>query len=72
MENSSDRECYSLAAGLGLGLVVLGRGNDPTGLADLDIADTLQYYMVGGHKRPLTGMKITPLSIDHLLLTAVI
>uniref|UniRef100_A0A023F131 Putative anaphase-promoting complex apc subunit 1 meiotic check point regulator/tsg24 n=2 Tax=Triatoma infestans TaxID=30076 RepID=A0A023F131_TRIIF len=55
MENSSDRECYSLAAGLGLGLVVLGRGNDPTGLADLDIADTLQYYMVGGHKRPLTG-----------------
>ncbi|KAK9511917.1 hypothetical protein O3M35_000478 [Rhynocoris fuscipes] len=55
MENSSDRECYSLAAGLGLGLVVLGRGNDSAGLADLDIADTLQYYMVGGHKRPLTG-----------------
>ncbi|XP_014288938.1 anaphase-promoting complex subunit 1 [Halyomorpha halys] len=52
MENSSDRECYSLAAGLGLGLVVLGRGGN---LTDPSIADTLQYYMVGGTKRPLTG-----------------
>ncbi|XP_024080333.1 anaphase-promoting complex subunit 1 isoform X2 [Cimex lectularius] len=55
MENSCDRECYSLAAGLGLGLVVLGKGADPTTLADLDLADTLQYYMIGGHRRPLTG-----------------
>lgn len=55
MENSCDREGYSLAAGLGLGLVMLAKGSDPTGLADHDIADTLQYYMVGGHRRPLTG-----------------
>lgn len=55
MENSSDRECYSLAAGLGLGLVVLGKGSGPSGLGDPSIADTLQYYMVGGTKRPLTG-----------------
>uniref|UniRef100_A0A0A9VWC5 Anaphase-promoting complex subunit 1 n=2 Tax=Lygus hesperus TaxID=30085 RepID=A0A0A9VWC5_LYGHE len=55
MENSCDREGYSLAAGLGLGLVMLAKGSDPTGLADHDIADTLQYYMVGGHRRPLAG-----------------
>ncbi|KAL1131298.1 hypothetical protein AAG570_010916 [Ranatra chinensis] len=55
MDNSSDRECYALAAGLGLGLVVLGKGANPSGLDDLAIADTLHYYMVGGHKRPLTG-----------------
>ena len=53
MENSSDRECYSLAAGLALGLVVLGKGSS---LIDPSIADTLQYYMVGGTKRPLTGL----------------
>jgi anaphase-promoting complex subunit 1 len=55
MDNSSDRECYALGAGLGLGLVILGRGADPSGLDDLAIADTLHYYMVGGHKRQLTG-----------------
>ncbi|XP_075233032.1 anaphase promoting complex subunit 1 isoform X2 [Lycorma delicatula] len=55
MENSVDRESYALAAGLGLGLVVLGTGSGSTGLTDLGIPDTLYYYMVGGHKRPLTG-----------------
>uniref|UniRef100_A0A1B6C0L0 Uncharacterized protein n=2 Tax=Clastoptera arizonana TaxID=38151 RepID=A0A1B6C0L0_9HEMI len=55
MENSVDRESYALAAGLGLGLVVLGRGSDMSGLMDLGIADILHFYMVGGHKRPLTG-----------------
>ncbi|XP_057330298.1 anaphase-promoting complex subunit 1 [Microplitis mediator] len=52
MKNCVDRESYSLAAGLALGLVVLGRG----GGADLSsIPDTLHYYMVGGNVRPFTG-----------------
>jgi len=55
MDNSIDRESYSLGASLGLGLVVLGKGSDVVGLSDLSIADTLHYYMVGGHKKPLTG-----------------
>nr|CAD7198790.1 unnamed protein product [Timema douglasi] len=55
MENSVDRESYSLAAGLALGLVVLGKGSQLCGLGDLAIPDTLHYYMVGGHRRPLTG-----------------
>ncbi|XP_050429945.1 anaphase-promoting complex subunit 1 [Adelges cooleyi] len=55
MDNSIDRESYSLAASLGLGLVVLGKGSDVVGLSDLSIADMLHYYMVGGHKKPLTG-----------------
>ncbi|RZF37721.1 hypothetical protein LSTR_LSTR003132 [Laodelphax striatellus] len=55
MENSVDRESYSLSAGLALGLVVLGTGSSATGLADLGIADTLHHYMVGGNKRPGSG-----------------
>lgn len=55
MENSDDRESYSLAAGLALGLVVLGQGLKLNGLNDLAIPDTLHHYMVGGHRRPLTG-----------------
>jgi len=55
MDNSVDRESYSLAASLGLGLVVLGKGSDVVGLSDLSIADMLHYYMIGGHKKPLTG-----------------
>ncbi|XP_056632382.1 anaphase-promoting complex subunit 1 isoform X1 [Diorhabda sublineata] len=55
MENSVDRESYSLAAGLALGLVTLKNGERPSGLSDLNVPDTLHYYMVGGNKRPLTG-----------------
>ncbi|XP_034233098.1 anaphase-promoting complex subunit 1 [Thrips palmi] len=55
MENSVDRESYSVAAGLALGHVVLGQGSELCGLADLAIPDTLHYYMVGGHRRPVTG-----------------
>lgn len=53
MKNCVDRESYSLAAGLALGLVILGAG----GGADLpaSIPDTLHYYMVGGHIRPFSG-----------------
>ncbi|XP_049852727.1 anaphase-promoting complex subunit 1 isoform X1 [Schistocerca gregaria] len=55
MENSDDRESYSLAAGLALGLVVLCQGQELDGLNDLAIPDRLHHYMVGGHRRPLTG-----------------
>ncbi|KAG5893112.1 hypothetical protein JTB14_019316 [Gonioctena quinquepunctata] len=55
MENSVDRESYSLAAGLSLGLVTLKHGGHPAGLSDLNVPDTLHYYMVGGNKRSLTG-----------------
>lgn len=52
MKNCIDRESYSLAAGLALGLVVLGCGSG----SDLaNIPDTLHYYMVGGYVRPFTG-----------------
>ncbi|XP_055370778.1 anaphase-promoting complex subunit 1 isoform X2 [Condylostylus longicornis] len=55
MENSVERESYALTAGLALGLVTLGQGESPAGLRDLQLPDTLHYYMVGGTKRPLTG-----------------
>ncbi|XP_004520043.1 anaphase-promoting complex subunit 1 [Ceratitis capitata] len=55
MENSVERESYALTAGLALGLVTLGLGESPAGLLDLQIPDTLHYYMVGGNKRQLTG-----------------
>ncbi|CAL1682145.1 unnamed protein product [Lasius platythorax] len=53
MKNCVNRESYSLAAGLALGLVILGSG----GGADVpaSIPDTLHYYMVGGHTRPFSG-----------------
>jgi len=43
-----DREGYSLAAGLALGLVCLGQGNSAAGLADLHIENTLRKYLAGG------------------------
>lgn len=55
MENSVDRESYSLAAGIALGLVTLKQGGKPAGVLDLNVPDMLHYYMVGGHKRPLMG-----------------
>ncbi|KAK7071553.1 Anaphase-promoting complex subunit 1, partial [Halocaridina rubra] len=57
MENSSDRESYSLAAGLALGLVMFGRGGEAAGFTDLNIAGELYHYIEGGHKRPLFGNK---------------
>lgn len=53
MKNCVDRESYSLAAGMALGLVVLGHGEGSGDLAD--IPDTLHYYMIGGNVRPFTG-----------------
>lgn len=55
MENSFERESYALTSGLALGLVTLGQGESPAGLRDLQLPDTLHYFMVGGNKRPLTG-----------------
>lgn len=57
MENSNDRESYSLAAGLALGLVLFGRGGEAAGFTDLNIAGELYHYIEGGHKRPLFGSK---------------
>lgn len=55
MENSLERESYALTTGLALGLVTLGLGESAPGLRDLELTDTLHYYMTGGNKRPLTG-----------------
>jgi len=53
MKNCVDRESYSLAAGLALGLVILGSGSGTD--VPASIPDTLHYYMVGGHVRPFSG-----------------
>lgn len=55
MENCTDRESYSLTAGLALGMVTLGLGATPTALQDLELADTLHHYIMGGAKRPIRG-----------------
>lgn len=55
MENYVERESYSLSAGLALGMVCLETGNKDVGLDDLNLPDTLHYYMVGGTKRGLIG-----------------
>lgn len=67
MENCIDRESYTLAAGLSLGLVLLGKGSDLSGLTDLEIADTLHYYMIGGHKRPLSGLFLLIVNCFYLI-----
>lgn len=53
MENSLERESYALAAGLALGLVMLGRGNEMQD--DLRIPEQLFHYMNGGYRRPMEG-----------------
>lgn len=55
LDNCTDRESYSLAAGLALGLVMFGKGNEVIGTSDLGMADSLCHFMTGGHKRPLIG-----------------
>ena len=42
---TQDREGYALAAGLALGLVTLGRGQNAPGLSDILIADRLRWDM---------------------------
>ena len=50
LENCTDRESYSLAAGLALGMITLGQGNQLTegALTDLDLPDLLYHHMAGG------------------------
>lgn len=55
MENSNDRESYSLAAGLALGLVMLRRGGEAAGFSGPNIAGELCHHTEGGHKKPLSG-----------------
>uniref|UniRef100_H3ATJ7 Anaphase-promoting complex subunit 1 n=1 Tax=Latimeria chalumnae TaxID=7897 RepID=H3ATJ7_LATCH len=55
MEYCTDRESYSLAAGLALGMVCLGLGCNLVGMSDLNVPDQLYQYMVGGHRRFQTG-----------------
>ncbi|KAG8191889.1 hypothetical protein JTE90_019823 [Oedothorax gibbosus] len=56
MEHSIDRESYSLAAGLALGLITFGKGKEMSGVANSPMADWLYHYMVGGAKKPLNGI----------------
>ncbi|MBN3295003.1 APC1 protein, partial [Amia calva] len=56
MEYCTDRESYSLAAGLALGMVCLGHGSNLTGMSDLNVPEQLYQYMVGGHRRSHTGI----------------
>jgi anaphase-promoting complex subunit 1 len=42
------RESYSLTAGFTLGFIMLGRGDDSTGLSDLSILDKLRQFITGG------------------------
>uniref|UniRef100_A0AAG5DRA5 Anaphase-promoting complex subunit 1 n=1 Tax=Anopheles atroparvus TaxID=41427 RepID=A0AAG5DRA5_ANOAO len=55
MENAVERESYALAAGLALGMVTLGRGDQLTGLRDLAIPGELYHYMTGGPRRLPVG-----------------
>uniref|UniRef100_A0A4W4HBL4 Anaphase-promoting complex subunit 1 n=1 Tax=Electrophorus electricus TaxID=8005 RepID=A0A4W4HBL4_ELEEL len=56
MEYCTDRESYSLAAGLALGMVCLGHGSNLIGMTDLNVPEQLYQYMVGGHRRSHAGM----------------
>ncbi|KAG9332862.1 hypothetical protein JZ751_014466 [Albula glossodonta] len=56
MEYCTDRESYSLAAGLALGMVCLGHGSNLIGMTDLNVPEQLYQYMVGGHRRAHAGI----------------
>ncbi|KAI2658109.1 Anaphase-promoting complex subunit 1 [Labeo rohita] len=56
MEYCTDRESYSLAAGLALGMVCLGHGSNLIGMTDLNVPEQLYQYMVGGHRRTHAGV----------------
>nr|XP_061821876.1 anaphase-promoting complex subunit 1 [Nerophis lumbriciformis] len=55
MEYCTDRESYSLAAGLALGMVCLGQGSNLIGMSDLNVPEQMYQYMVGGHRRAQVG-----------------
>lgn len=51
MDHCIDRESYALAAGLALGLIMLGKGGSQFHHSNLRMADQLHHYMVGGRVR---------------------
>merc|ERR1719392_491453 len=50
IENCVDRESYSLTAGLSLGMITMGKGEELVagGLADLSLPSILHNHMAGG------------------------
>ena len=54
-EMTVDREAYSLCAGFSLGMVTLGKGEQLTDLADLNISNRLYWYMTGKHRKHNTS-----------------
>ena len=54
LEYAVDRESYSLAADLSLGMITLGYGNDLFGMSDLELIDQLYHYINGGIKKVRT------------------
>jgi hypothetical protein len=62
-----DREGYSLAAGLALGLVTLGRGSDAVGLQDLQVRITSNSLHSCPHPPPTSTSPHIPLQIENRL-----
>lgn len=57
MDHCVDRESYALAAGLALGLIMLGKGGSQSHHSNLRMADQLHHYMVGGRVRPVGNQR---------------
>ena len=55
MEHSSDRDSYSLTAGLALGMIALKQGSQQNGSDELKLYDNLYFYIFGGSRRFLKG-----------------
>ncbi|GMH41655.1 hypothetical protein BSKO_09565 [Bryopsis sp. KO-2023] len=69
---TTDREGYALAAGFALGLINLGMGGQGCGIDDMQIEDTLRYFMVGGNNpqpsvRRIQSTPVAPPGLDGLL-----
>jgi hypothetical protein len=43
---------------MALGMVMLGKGPEVSGLSDLNMSDVLYHYMVGGHVRPMVSVML--------------
>ena len=54
LDNCVDRESYSLAAGLALGMITMGQGEALVAgtLSDLSLPDSLHHHMAGGPRPP--------------------
>lgn len=58
---NTDRESYTLSAGIALGIVNLGSGSDLPGMSDLNIDERLIRFVEGGKKmEDLPSMKTAP------------